>query len=183
MSQANIAVASSVARRPVSDQVLMRAPFVVGLTLAGVNRLQLGSLLRERLLTWMMRRGIAAVNRRDTEALGVPMEADLEISLHGAAGLGLSDHYSGRQGMRDFFAELYENSATTPRWTLKRVRDAGSCVVVETDYVMRGEASGAEVVMTYATAFHFSQRGRIANWDVFWQDGWESALEAAGLSE
>ncbi len=89
------------------------------------------------------------------------MEPDPEISLFGAAGLGLSDHYSGRQGMRNFLAELYENSATAPRWTLKLVRDAGTCVVVEFDYTMRGEASGVEVVMTYAAVYYFSSRGRI----------------------
>jgi hypothetical protein len=166
----------------VSDQILVRAPFLGDLVLAGVNRLKLGSPLRERLVIWMQRRGVAAVNRGDMEALGAPMEPDLEISLHGAAGLGLSDHYSGHQGMRNFIAELYENSATTPRWTLKRMRDTGSCVVSEFDYTMRGEGSGAEVVLSYAAVFYFSPRGRIARWDVFWQDGWEKALEAAGLS-
>jgi hypothetical protein len=183
MSEDSTAVVSSGARRPVSDQIFVHAPFLGDLALAGVNRLDLGSRLRKRLVIWVQRRGIAAVNRGDMEALGVPMEPDLEISLFGAAGLGLSDHYSGRQGMRDFFAELYANSATTPRWTLKRVRDAGSCVVGEFDYAMRGEVSGAEVVLTYAAVFYFSPRGRIARWDVFWQDGWKQALEAAGLSE
>ena len=110
------------------------------------------------------------------------MEPGFEIRLFGAAGLGLADRYSGRQGMFEFFAELYENSSTAPRWTLRRVRDAGDRLVVECDYAIRGEASGAEVLMTYATVFHRSPRGRIALWEVFWQDGWEKALEAAGLS-
>ena len=112
------------------------------------------------------------------------MEPDPEISLFGAAGLGLSDHYSGRQGMRNFFAELYENSATDtaldPEAGARRWEPA---LLSSSDYTMSGEASGVEVVMTYAAVYYFSSRGRIARWDVFWQDGWEKALETAGLSE
>ena len=183
MSEENPPEAKTGARRPIEDQIAVRMPFLVDLAAAGVARLRPGSPLRQQLVKGVLRRGFDAVSRTDAEVALLGYEPDCEILLFGAGGLGLAEQYSGHQGWRDLLDDLYENFAE-PRFTVKRVLDAGDRWVAEVEFAAQGKASGVPVVRNSGTVYYFSPRGKVARQDYFWQqDGWKLALGAAGLSE
>ena len=141
-----------------------------------------GSALRRRLLTLLLARGFEAHGRKDVEVTLIVYEPDVDISLSGAAGLGLAEGYSGHQGWYDLISDLYESFAE-PHYAVKRVLDGGDRLVLAFDFLGTGAASNAQVVLTVGTVMYLSPRGKVERQDLFWQDGWEHALEAAGLRE
>ena len=122
------------------------------------------------------------MGRRDIEVTLLAYEHDCENLLFGASGLGLAARYSGHQGWRDLIEDVYENFGE-PRFTVKGVLDGGDRLVVEVDFEGQGTGSGASVVLTWGTVYYYSPRGKISRQEYFWQqDGWNLAVEAAGLT-
>jgi ketosteroid isomerase-like protein len=170
-------------RRPALDQVSLWAPALVDRSLSRLARLPPGSALRRQAVRRVLQNGFAALSRMDVEVAVLGYEPDCENVLFGAGGLGLADEYSGHQGWRELIRDVYDIFGE-PLFTVKRVVDGGDRWVVEVDFVGRGKASGAQVVLRWGTVYRLSERGKIARQEYFWQsDGWARALEAAGLHE
>jgi ketosteroid isomerase-like protein len=182
MSPEMTRVVSAGVRRPLEDRILVRLPFLADRAASRLAHLPPGSSLRRRLILRALRHGFDAVSRNDPEVVLLGYEPDVEIFSFGAAGLGLAERYSGHQGWLDFVSDITENFAD-PRYTVNRVLDAGDRWVAEVEFLGQGQTSGATVGNNWGTVYLFSPRGKIQRQDVFWQDGWEQALEAAGLSE
>ena len=182
MSEETTAAVKPIGRRPVIDQIQLRLPRLVDYLLAGMTRLPPGSAIRKRLLRRVLCGGFDALGRMDVEVAVLGYEPDCENLLFGAAGLGLAERYLGHQGWRDLIGDVYEIFGE-PHFTVKRVLDGGDRWVVEVDFVGHGRASGAQVVLNWGTVYFLSARGKISRQEYFWQqDGWNSALKAAGLS-
>lgn len=132
------------------------------------------------MLTWALRRGFLAHDRKDVAVTLLVYEPDVEITLSGAAGLGLEERYSGREAWYDFTDDLYE-SFTDLRYEVKRILDGGDRIVFEFDFLAAGKISEIEVKLSVGTVMQFSPRGKVQRQELFWQDGWKLALEAAGF--
>ena len=129
-----------------------------------------------------LRHGFDAISRNDPDVPLLGYEPDVEMFISGAAGLGFAERYSGHQGWLDFVSDFNEAFAES-RYIVNRVLDAGDRWVAEVGFLGQGKTSGAQVENNWGTVYFFSPRGKIQRQDVFWQDGWRLALEAAGLSE
>lgn len=67
---------------------------------------------------------------------------------------------------------------------MERLLDAGDRLVAIVGLTASGKVSGAPVTESIASVYYFSSGGKVARQEVFWKsDGWNLALEAAGLSE
>ena len=179
MSQENVAVQHA-RSRPVRDQILLRTPFV-DRAIARWSRLPPGSPLRRRLVKNALQRSFDAISRNDLEVPVLFYEPDAAIFMSGASALGLAEVYTGDQGWHDVFSDIHEHFVE-PRWTVRRVVDAGDRLAAEVGFVGQGKTSGAQVEISNGTAYYFSQRGKVARQDIFW-DGWDLALEAMELRE
>jgi hypothetical protein len=164
------------------EALLLRAPFVADRLTAWVARMPPGSPMRRRLLTFALRRAFDAHTRKDIEVTLLGYEPDVEIELHGAEGLGLKRHYSGHAGWYEFIGELYE-TFEDPRYSTSRLVDAGDRLVFQFEVMVRGRASSVETTLVAGNVAYMSERGRVRRQEVFWQAGWERALEAAGLDD
>lgn len=183
MSQELNAEASSSTGRPLPDRLLVRVPFLADLVAVATLKLTPGGSLRQRLIMRALNTAWAGVNRGDFEPALLAYEPDAEVFLIGAPGVGLAESYSGRGGWTDFMADIFDNFGE-PTFSVRRVRDGGDRVAAELTLTAAGKVSGAQVERTTSSVYYFSGRGKIARQDVYWQpDGWNLALEAAGISE
>ena len=87
-------------------------------------------------------RGVAAMNRGDSEAFSAQCDARFEMRLVGAVGEPVS--YVGAEGVSQFFRDMGESWAD---WGLEveQARDLGEQVLVTGRQRGRGRVSGVEV--------------------------------------
>lgn len=166
------------------ERLCVSMPTFADLSFAGAARLRQGSTLRTRLVKWRTERQFAAVNRGDIDVVVLLFEPQAEVLTSGMDLMGIRDSYRGPDGIRDYVAEFNEVFGEWS-WTLRAVVDGGERMATHFDLVGRGRASGAETRVTGAgIAVRLSARGKIV-WQHFFveTDGWQKALEAAGLSE
>jgi hypothetical protein len=164
-------------RRPVVEQLALRAPSVAHLGFAALSRVPAGSPLRRRSLGSVVGRFTRMMNRGDVDsALTLAFEPDVEISVVGFA-IGTPDHYHGHQGMRDFFAD-WRVAMGWPHFTIDRVIDMGDPILIGLSFRSRGLSSGAAAAKTgLGFVVSLSQRGLVRSWDMYWH--WEEAIRAA----
>ena len=124
----------------------------------------------------IVRRQAQAVNRRDVEAVLSDLDPEIEFIPRRAAVQGA---YHGHKGMRDFFADTFDNFDIF-QVSNDEVRDLGDRVVSIGTLHLRGKGSGIEV--TVATAIVSTLRNsKIVRFEDFGEKG--RALESVGLSE
>ena len=75
-----------------------------------------------------MKRGFAAMARSDTEVVVLLYEPDAEVWMHGMVGVGLSECYRGRDGVRTLYADI-DDVFSEWRWTIHSVTDGGDRLV------------------------------------------------------
>jgi ketosteroid isomerase-like protein len=130
----------------------------------------------------IVRRLYDAIDRGDTTAvLGL---YDPEIEWHFARSpfrnLVRHDVYRGRDGLRDFIRERYEDAWESITDELVELIDAGEHVISIVNTQGRGRRSGAQAEKTHAGVWTIRD-GKVVQ--VVWFPGREEALGAAGLSE
>ena len=137
---------------------------------------------RAPVLRALLQAAFDSVAQQQIEGVLAGYEPDVEFSLVGFDGIGLAGSYAGHEGWFEWAADIFETWAD-PSWKVKRVLDGGDRFVAEIDFAARGKASGAEVSHTWGAVYYLTPGGTIARQDSFGHDGWNQALEAAGLSE
>ncbi len=166
------------------DRLLLRVPALASLMAGRTVRLQPGSVLRRRLISFQVKRGFAAMNRHDIEVVVLNYEPDAEVWMTSMAGVGMSDIHRGSEGVGAVFAEI-DDVFEDWRWTVRAIADAGDRLAIRADLVGYGRSSGVQVAVNDGgTAVTFSARGLVA-WQEWFAEtgGWSKALEALGLSE
>ena len=166
------------------DQLLVRAPALVGSMSERTMRLRPGSVLRKRLINFQTKRAFAAMARSDVDFVMLLYEPDAENWMRSMAGVGMSDLYRGREGVRAIYADVDDVFADW-RWTIRAIADGGDRLAIRGDFTGYGRASGVETsVKDGGTALKLSPRGLIT-WQEWFVEtgGWSKALEAVGLKE
>ena len=124
------------------------------------------------------RRGVAAINRRDVDALVEVLSPDVEWRevFHEMLG-GQARVYRGHDGVRQLLADLYEPfDEIHAEYT--DIRDLGSRVLGLGRLRARGDGSGAEIESPVASLTEF-ENGRARRIRTFLDH--REALESAGL--
>ena len=171
-------------KRDALDHVLVRLPTLARSVAGVVLRLRPGSALRKRLVRFEAERAFAAMARSDVEMVLLSYESDAEVWMRSMSGVGMSECYRGRDGIRRLYADLDE-AFEDWRWTFRTVVDGGDRLAVRADFAGYGRASGVKTTVgDGGTAVKLSDRGLIV-WQEWFaeQDGWKKALNALGLSE
>jgi ketosteroid isomerase-like protein len=174
----------SAEKRDLLDSLVLRAPAVGTAFTAGLVRLKLGSPLRRRLMPYAVKRGFSAMARSDMDVNVLLYEPGTEVWMHGMDSVGVGGCFRGREGVRALYREI--DDAFDPwGWTIDRLVDSGDRLAVRGDFVGYGRGSGVKTELTSGgTVMELSSRGKIARQEWFVeQNGWQRALEAAGLSE
>jgi ketosteroid isomerase-like protein len=129
----------------------------------------------------IVRRVYEAVDRGDAETVLALYDPNIEWEFAQSPFRGLFKHdvYRGRDGLRSFIRERYEEAWSTIEDELVELIGAGERVISVITTRGRGRASGVEVEMTHAGIWTI-RAGKIVR--VEWMSH-EEALEAAGLSE
>jgi ketosteroid isomerase-like protein len=129
----------------------------------------------------VVRRLYAAIDRGDTEAVLALYDPDVEWHFARSPFRNLVRHdvYRGREALRDFIRERYEDAWVSITDEVDDLIDADEHVISIIKTRGRGRASGAPAELTHAGVWTI-QDGRIVR--VEWMSRAE-ALEAAGLSE
>jgi hypothetical protein len=164
------------------DQLLVRVPALVGLMTRRTMRLRAPSALRRRLIGLQVKRGFAAMARSDVDVVMLLYEPDADVWMRSMAGVGMSDLYRGREGVRSIYADI-DDVFEDWRWTIRAIADGGDRLAIRGDFTGYGRASGVETsVKDGGTALKYSPRGLIA-WQEWFAEtgGWSKALEAVGL--
>jgi ketosteroid isomerase-like protein len=124
----------------------------------------------------IIRRQVEAVNRGDVETVLSDMDAEIEFIPQRAAVQGV---YHGHDGVRDFFADTFENFELFEAST-DEVRELGDRVVSIGTLRIRGKGSGIEVTVPTAIVLTFSD-GKIVRFEDFVERS--KALEAVGFGK
>jgi ketosteroid isomerase-like protein len=129
----------------------------------------------------IVRRVYDAVDRGDAATVLALYDPDIawDFSRSPFRGLFKHDVYRGRDGLRSFIRERYEEAWERIEDELEELIDADEHVISVITTRGRGRASGVEVETTHAGVWTL-RGGRIVR--VEWMSR-EEALEAAGLSE
>ncbi len=126
------------------------------------------------------KRTVEAGNRRDIDA--VVEELDPEVEWHPAllASLeGGATVYRGREGVREWFRDVYEDLGEIHQ-EYEEIRDLGGRVIAIGHIRTRGKASGAETESPIAYVVEY-KNGKATRIQSYLDP--QEALEAAGLSE
>ena len=103
--------------------------------------------------------------------------------MHGMHRVGVGGCFRGREGVRALYREI--DDAFEPwSWTIDRVVDSGDRLAIKGDFVGYGRSSGVKTELTSGgdrDGAVLARQGRRQEWFVE-QNGWQRALEAAGLS-
>ncbi|HKG36796.1 MAG TPA: nuclear transport factor 2 family protein [Solirubrobacterales bacterium] len=174
--------AQSPGERDTVDRLLLRLPVLANFIGAGIDRVRPGSGLRRRLIRLQFGRAFAAMARSDVEVVVLYYEPDAEVWVRGMAGVGISECYRGRDGVRALYADLDE-AFDTWSWTIRSVTDAGDQLAVRADFIGVGRGSGVTTtVEDGGTVIERSPRGLVTRQEWFAQQGGGGmAVEAAGL--
>jgi ketosteroid isomerase-like protein len=124
----------------------------------------------------IIRRQAEAVNRGDVDAVLSDMDPEIEFIPKRA---GVQGAYHGHKGIRDFFADTFENFDLF-EVSNDEIRDLGDRVVSIGTLHVRGKGSGVEVTVPTALVVVF-RGGKIVRFEDFGERS--RALEAVGLSE
>ena len=171
-------------KRDMLDRLLVRVPSLAGLIAGRILRLPPGSSLRRRMIGFQVKRGFAAMARSDVEVVVLGYEPDAEVWMRSMAGVGMSDCYRGREGVRAVYAEV-DDVFEDWQWTIRDIADGGDRLAIRGDFVGHGRGSGVQTALNDGgTALKLSTQGLIA-WQEWFVEpgGWEKALEAVGLAE
>ena len=165
--------------RSLDERILVRFPALARLLGAAWARLPHNSRLRRAMLARSVRRGYAALNRRDFAFVFTSL--DPEMVYHPRADepdpsphVGRDAHERLAYGFFDSFSEV--------TFEVLEVIDAGDHVIVSTvlTAVPQGSASGAGVSDTYVFVYKLRDGLIVEGWEYRTK---QEALEAVGLPE
>lgn len=125
--------------------------------------------------TELTREAYDAINRRDVEWLVSHSHPEVEMHMHGVAGVPVV--YRGASGIQEYFRDvdaLWDRTESIP----EDIRDLGDRVFVIHRQRLRGRASGVEVEQRAGLVFHLRD-GLVT--EVRAYQSVEDALAAAGL--
>ena len=128
----------------------------------------------------VVREAVAAMNRRDPDALVACLHPDVEWQESGDVFPGLRGTYRGRAEVQRWAEEGVLEPWESLRLEVKEITEASDGrVFLETLISGRGRASGLETELRAWQVFWLAD-GLIARRQVFWAR--DEAVEAAGLS-
>jgi ketosteroid isomerase-like protein len=171
-------------KRDALDMLLVRCPRLIDWTGTALGRMRPGSALRRRLVSLSIKRAFDAMARSDLELVLQRYDPDVEVWMRGMSGVGIGGCYRGHEGVRALYADVDE-AFEEWRWTIRSMVDGGDRLAIGADFFGVGRGSGVVTTVKGAgTAFRLSTGGT-AIWQEWFveQNGWQKALEAAGLSE
>ncbi len=175
---------SATPKRDILDRLLIRFPTLVNWMGTALARVPSGSALRQRLVSLSVKRAFDAMARSDLELVLLRYDPNVEVWMRGMSGVGGPDgRYRGHEGVRTIYAEIDEVFSEW-RWRISSVVDGGDRLAIRADFFGVGRGSGVETTLNDAgTAARLSARGS-ATWQEWFveENGWQKALEAAGLS-
>ena len=175
---------ATVPERDAVDRLLVRFPGLVDVTGAALRLLRPGSVLRRKLMALSIRRGFAAMARSDLDLVLQGYEPDVEVWMRGMSGVGIGGCYRGHEGVRVLYADV-DGAFEAWSWTIRAVVDGGDRLAIRADFLGVGRGSGVSTTLVDSgTAMRLSERGAVS-WQEWFveQNGWQKALEAAGLSD
>jgi ketosteroid isomerase-like protein len=169
-------------RRSLDERLFVRLPALYHLIAAVLTRLPPRSRIRRLILTRYVRRGYAAINRRDFEVLFLGLDPDIEYTAAGDVlppGMfpPVSHGHAGYEGNWRQLIDSFEDFRVEP----EEILDMGETLIACNRYVGHGSGSGVPVDVPLVF-----QVARLRNGLVFWQKDFSDraeALEAARLSE
>ena len=165
-------------RRTLDERIVVRFPVLARLLSAAWARLPRHSRLRRAMLVRSVRRGYAAVSRRDFDVLVTGL--DPVIELHPIAMVPDMDAiYHGHAGYREAWRALLE-SFEDLRLDPQELLDFGERLLVTVDWSGHGAGSGVSIAQQGFQLFTMRQ-GLIVRHDDFFDRA--AALKAVGLSE
>ena len=166
-------------RRTLDERVAAAFPTLGWRLAALLFRLSPASPIRRRFVATLVRRGYAALNRRDLELNArIFYGADSELFIHGNILIGSGPYRGGEeivQGYREW-QEVWAEQKRVPH----EVIDLGDRIVVVIDDVGQGAGSGVTVNLRFTDVITL-RGGRIYRHDVY--PDWQAGMRAAGLAE
>ena len=167
--------------RTLDERILVRFPALGRKLLAAWARLPRHSRLRRAILVRSVRRGYAAVSRRDFELLAISV--DPGIVYHPRADEPDPSPHVGRDAYEQL-AYGFADSFSEVTYEVLELIDAGDHVIASTvlHAVLHGQesASGAGVSDTYVFVYKLRDGLAVEGWEYRTK---QEALEAVGLSE
>ncbi len=121
-----------------------------------------------------------ALSRRDYETVVRGYDPHVVLTIDGGLGIGLRERYVGHEGWREWVEDVHENFDELA-WTPNQLRVGDRVWAVEVTVAGRGKTSGAPVELGFGTVYHLSAAGLVERQDTFFSDGWNRALDSAGL--
>ena len=165
-------------RRSLDERLFVRFPAAYRLLASTWMRLPPRSGLRRLMLTRLVRRGNAAVNRRDFNL--VLTGIDPRIELHtGPVFPDVGAIFHGHDGFREVWREVLE-AFEDFRFDPQELLDLGDRLLLTTEMSGHGAGSGVSIRQHVFQLFTL-RRGLVVRQDEFMDHA--EALEAAGLSE
>ena len=168
-------------RRTLDERIVVRFPALGRLLLDAWARLPRHSRLRRAMLVRSVRRGYAAVSRRDFDLLAISV--DPGIVYHPRADEPDPSPHVGRDAYEQL-ANGFADSFSEVTYEVLELIDAGDHVIASTvlHVVLHGQgsASGAGVSDTYVFVFKLRDGLVVEGWEYRTK---QEALEAVGLSE
>ena len=127
-------------------------------------------------------RAFAAMARSDVELVCQRYEPDAEVWMMGMEAVGVDHCYRGHDGIRRLYADV-DDVFSEWRWIPREILDGGETIAVRTDFTGIGRGGGVSTdIEGGGTVIRLSPGGLASRQDWFVeQDGWEKALEAAGV--
>jgi ketosteroid isomerase-like protein len=167
-------------RLSIIERLVLRFPIVGKVALAIIVRLPRGSLVRRYGLTTGIRSAAKLVKHGHVASTLWAYEPNVEYRLVGyAAATGLHEENVGHQGILSVFNE-WTQLLGPPDFTIEDLVEIGDVVFATATLRGEGRASGVTVNHPVASIFKFSDRGRISNWNSYWDRA--EAYRAAGLT-
>ena len=181
------------ARRGVDERLLLALPWLGRLVVSAAVRAPAGSRLRRAVLTYAIRVGVAANNRRDYGAMSAFFAPDLELYMYPddpeSRGVDLDAVYYGPEGYVNT-TEVFKAMFSDHRWDLRELIDpGGDRFGARAEQLGRGGGSGAEVRRTQFTVLQFERGLLRRQWVLGSEAAMVAVLEAthpvpiAGMSE
>jgi ketosteroid isomerase-like protein len=166
-------------RRSLDEKVAALFPPLGWRFAALLFRLPPASPVRRRFVATLVRRGYAALNRRDLELNAkVLYDRDSVLFIHGNIPIGSGPYRGGEeiiQGYREW-QDVWAEQRRVPR----EIVDLGERLVVVLDDTGEGAGSGVSVRLRFTDVITV-RNGRIHRHEVY--PDWEAGMRAAGLSE
>ena len=165
--------------RTLDERIVVRFPALGRKLAAAWARLPRHSRLRRAMLVRSVRRGYAAVSRRDFDLLAISL--DPGIVYHPRADEPDPSPHVGRDAYEQL-ANGFADSFSEVTYEVLELIDAGDHVIVSTvlHAVPQGSATGAGVSDTYVFVYKVRDGLVVEGWEYRTK---QEALEAVGLSE